>query len=122
MKALELLFVSLGGALGAIARFYCGWMLNLFLKNSSIPLAMMVVNIIGSFGLGCFFVFFEHGKGFWYMIIAIGFFGAFTTFSTFTVELSQLLERKLYGKALFYLCGTTIGSIIGFIIGFLLFH
>ncbi|MCL6617920.1 MAG: CrcB family protein, partial [Anoxybacillus ayderensis] len=52
--------------------------------------------------------------------VTVGFFGAFTTFSTFSVEALQLLLGKRYKEASFYIVASLIGSICMFQAGFML--
>ncbi|WP_026688915.1 fluoride efflux transporter CrcB [Alteribacter aurantiacus] len=119
----NLLLVSVGGGLGAVSRFLVGAKIQERYPSPPIPIAMLIVNLLGSFGLGVFFgalfkgiPIFEYENP-WFLLIGIGYFGAFTTFSTFSVEAVTLLHDGKYRKALIYISLSIVGSILAFIFG-----
>ncbi|MGD7044715.1 fluoride efflux transporter CrcB [Jeotgalibacillus proteolyticus] len=120
---MNLLLVSVGGALGAVCRYLMGIMLQNKFPSPIIPTAMLSVNLLGSFGLGLFSGMFYGSipaqpiQDPIYLLIGIGFFGAFTTFSTFSVEAVQLLRDFTYTKALVYISLTIAGSVLMFMLG-----
>lgn len=86
----RLLAVALGGALGAVARYLLsGWVARLAI-GSPFPWGTLVVNGVGSFLLGLLIGLGSGGRWllppFWRLLLATGFLGAFTTFSTFSFE------------------------------------
>lgn len=115
------LLVGLGGSLGAMTRYAVGLLMMKKFPNPPIPIAMLVVNIIGSLGLGLFLgSYFESGTSSTPLLLflGVGFFGAFTTFSTFSVETMQLLRARNIKKTLLYVLLTMIFSIVFFSGGF----
>ncbi|WP_062050907.1 fluoride efflux transporter CrcB [Bacillus sp. JCM 19034] len=123
---MKLLFISFGGALGGICRYLIGLLIMKCFPNRPFPIAMLLVNVLGSFGLGSFFGL-QYGRipigaleDPIYLMIAIGFFGAFTTFSTFSVEAIQLYKEKAWLKLNVYIVLTIFGSIFGFLIGLII--
>ncbi len=81
----DLLLVALGGALGAVARFA----VSTWMPRMGFPWATLAVNLVGSFLLG--FAFLDHGMDHGpRLLFAVGFLGAFTTLSTFSVETVEL--------------------------------
>lgn len=121
---MNLLLVGIGGATGAVARYLIGAAIMKRNPHPPIPVAMLIVNMIGSFGLGLFFAVLygqiplaSYDAPF-FLLIGIGFFGAFTTFSTFSVEAIQLVEMNLYKKAILYVSFSIVGSLVLFIVGF----
>ncbi|OCA90787.1 hypothetical protein A8F94_02620 [Bacillus sp. FJAT-27225] len=78
------LAVAAGGFLGAMARFFVSKLLN-SKDTNRIPFGTMLVNLIGSFLLG--YLIGKAVDGNSYAFAGIGFTGAFTTFSTFMLEL-----------------------------------
>jgi len=97
--ALRVLFVGLGGFIGAILRFgVTGWIHSH--TYTRFPLGTFVVNIAGSFLLGFSMALMDT-----YIIpapfrsfLTIGLLGAFTTFSTFTYESMALMQLGSYEK------------------------
>ena len=83
------LLVAMGAAIGAPARFLIDQYLR---KFTSRPLGTFTVNIIGSFLLGLT----VSNKTHWHDFLAIGFAGAFTTWSTFILDLYLGYELKKY--------------------------
>lgn len=81
--------VILGASLGAPARFLVD---QYFRKFTDKPAGTFVVNIIGSFLIGLTFSSTEN----WHDFLAIGFAGAFTTWSTFILDLYLGYELRHY--------------------------
>lgn len=94
----NLLWVGMGGFLGANARYLMTLGINaLFIPRfGNFPFGTLAVNVLGSFGLAVFGVWFGSQVGLSSqvkLIIGTGFFGAFTTFSTFANESVALFEK-----------------------------
>lgn len=88
------LVVALGGALGAVSRYAIALMVALFWKRD-FPLATLLINVSGSFVLGFFATFAAEKSSIdplWRLLVATGFVGAYTTFSTFEYETQRLTE------------------------------
>ncbi|MCR9072440.1 MAG: fluoride efflux transporter CrcB [Alphaproteobacteria bacterium] len=90
-----LIAVALGGALGAVARYMTvGWIAHLV--GHGFPWGTLAVNVIGSFAMG---VLVEAGalkvnlSAEMRAFLAVGVLGAFTTFSTFSLDVATLWER-----------------------------
>jgi CrcB protein len=100
---LQWLVVAGGGALGAVARFGVV-RLSAALFGPAFPYGTLIVNVAGSLIAGILFVrLTEFGSGALdntlRSLLAIGFLGAFTTFSAFSVETLQLFERTSLAAA-----------------------
>ena len=95
------IFIALGGATGACLRYFLSQlMLQWFGKG--FPFGTLFVNIVGSFFLGFLYSLLEHGQleaALWRTTIGIGFLGALTTFSTFSVDMLMLFQQGLWFKA-----------------------
>ena len=106
------LALVIGAVLGSSFR-YIFTILNLTILG--LPAATILVNIIGSAMAGYFLNKFN---GALYIFVYIGFFGSFTTLSSFNMELFSLVSDKSFIKALIYF---TFNIFISFIF-FYLFH
>ena len=101
----HLLFIALGGAGGALARHWLSMLVHSGV-GSHFPWGTLFVNALGSFAIGIAFVLIvERGviHPDWRSITMIGFLGAFTTFSTFSLEALALYENGQHGLALAYI-------------------
>jgi CrcB protein len=122
----KFIYLGLAGALGTIAR-YC--LAGVIQRNvvSTFPFGTAVVNIIGCLLFGLLWAFVEDRlsiTGQTRTIIFVGFFGAFTTFSSYIFETSQLLDESQWlwaaGNVLFQnvigvvciLTGLAVGKLI----------
>ncbi len=93
MKAL---FVILGAGIGAPSRYLLDLYLRKFLKY---PIGIAIINIIGSFIIGVSI----GSAGNFHAFIGLGFTGAFTTWSTFILDIYLAFELKQYKSATFNL-------------------
>ncbi|WP_096198914.1 fluoride efflux transporter CrcB [Bacillus sp. FJAT-45350] len=122
---MNILLLALGGGLGAITRYLCGLFIMKRFPQPSIPVAMLLVNLTGSLGLGLFLGLLYEGVPLgayeepFFLLVAIGFFGAYTTFSTFSMEASELIRKRLYKKLVAYVSLSIFGSILFFCVGLL---
>lgn len=116
MKAL--LLVALGGALGATARYGAGILVRLHLTDSW-PLATLLVNVLGSLGIGVVFVLLERSAIHldFRSLVVVGFFGAFTTFSTFSLELLHMVQRDQAWAAVGYALISVFTCFAGTLVG-----
>lgn len=100
-----LLWLGLAGALGTLARYaLSGWTYRIF--NGSFPWGTLAVNVLGSAVLGLLMGLSEGRMPISSDLrtaLAIGFLGAFTTFSTFSYETLVLLQKALYLQGLSYI-------------------
>lgn len=90
---MKTLYVILGAAIGAPTRFAIDQYIRRF---SSKPYGIFLVNVLGSFLLGLTFKSTTHSHD----LVAIGFAGAFTTWSTFMLDIYLAYELKRKGEAL----------------------
>ncbi|WDD96656.1 fluoride efflux transporter CrcB [Thalassomonas actiniarum] len=96
------LFVALGGACGASLRFFISQLVLNWL-GKGFPFATLMVNISGSFIMGFLYGLIEQGileVSVYRTLIGIGFLGAFTTFSTFSLDSLLLIQQGELLKAM----------------------
>lgn len=120
-QAALILLLAIGGGCGALCRYLLGLAVMIKFPTPRIPIAMVIVNSIGSFGLGVLYGSLDTGNLYnhaLFVVLGLGYFGAFTTFSTFSVEAVQLIIDKKYQHAIIYLSLSICGSIIGFLLGY----
>jgi len=97
----NILIIALGGAFGAVSRYSLAHLaINLFGKG--FPFGTLIANFVGSFLMGLLFGLIESGSLLPQTRIAlgVGFLGAFTTFSTFSLDTVLLLQHGDWLKAL----------------------
>ncbi|REL29483.1 fluoride efflux transporter CrcB [Thalassotalea euphylliae] len=95
------LLVALGGACGASLRFFISQLVLNWL-GKGFPFATLIVNISGSFIMGLLYGLIEQGVievAITRTLIGIGFLGALTTFSTFSLDTVLLIQHGEYFKA-----------------------
>lgn len=114
-----LLLVAAGGALGAMARYGSVVAVGR-LTGFGFPWGTVTVNLAGSLLLGLLIGALAHGlhlsqeaRG----LIVVGFLGAFTTFSTFSLDTVTLLERGSWWPAFGYAAGSVVAGIALFFAG-----
>lgn len=115
------LAIACGGAAGACARY---WLYNAHpLLQQKTGLATLIVNVLGSFLMGLLFVVVSERSGlspYWRSLLGVGFLGAFTTYSTYSLDALQLLQRGENALALVYLLGTLVACVIAVWAGYAL--
>ena len=97
----SLLFLALGGALGALGRFWTG-LATTALFGSGFPVGTLIVNVAGSFLIGLTASAVAAGRlapSPWDALIMQGFCGALTTFSTFSMDSFRLFREGRMGSA-----------------------
>ena len=96
------LLIALGGAFGASFRFYISQLILNWL-GKGFPFATLAVNISGSLIMGVLYSLIEQGVievSIYRTLIGIGFLGAFTTFSTFSLDTLLLMQQGDLFKAM----------------------
>ncbi|MCL6636307.1 MAG: fluoride efflux transporter CrcB [Alicyclobacillus sp.] len=106
-----MLYVGLGGVLGALLRYQISqWMSRV--TRGPLPLATLVINVTGSFLLGLL----TRHAGLWFadranaamLLLGTGLCGAYTTFSTFSYEALMLLRERRLATAAVYIAGSAV--------------
>ena len=114
---ISLLYISVGGALGAMFRYLIS---GIFFSG---PKGILFCNLLGCFAIGIVFSIVNSKFNLSKDIInffTIGFLGSFTTFSTFSLNIYQLYIDKQFLFIVIYLSSSILGGILLLIIGILL--
>ena len=104
-----ILFVALGGSMGALGRYFIAqWLIT---SPGKWPLATITVNCLGSLLMGVLFVIITqktliHPE--WRSVLMVGLLGAFTTFSTYSLETVLMIERGEISLAISYALGSVV--------------
>ena len=107
-----LLAVAGGGAVGSVARYLIGVVLER--SSSAFPVSTLLINVLGCFLLGVFARLFETPDHNQLLRIAltVGICGGFTTFSTFSAETVALLQQGKAGRAALYVSLSIVAGVL----------
>ncbi|MBS25158.1 MAG: fluoride efflux transporter CrcB [Gammaproteobacteria bacterium] len=107
------LAIAIGGAFGAISRYWVSESMEK-VNGTGFPLGTFSVNLLGSFLIGVLFVIFAEKLELaheWRPLLVIGFLGAMTTFSAFSLDTLLLFQQGHYNTALFYIFSSVIACL-----------
>ncbi|HEY1015537.1 MAG TPA: fluoride efflux transporter CrcB [Herpetosiphonaceae bacterium] len=112
--------IALGAVAGANARYWLGrWVAGVW--PGAFPLATLLINLSGSLALGGL-AGWPKAQAAWggglALLLGVGFLGAYTTFSTFSVELARLLQDGRTALALGYGLASAVGGVLAAAVGF----
>ena len=114
------LLVGIGGALGSVARYGSGVLVGR-VWTSSFPLATLLINIAGSLAMGLFIGYLARTNPAWQtdakLFVAVGVFGGFTTFSSFSLDAIGLIERGEIVQSAIYILGSVVIAILALYVG-----
>lgn len=98
----QVLAIAAGGAIGALMRYWMS-MAVYSAMGRNFPYGTLAVNVLGSLVMGLLFVLLVErlaADSIWRAALLIGVLGAFTTFSTFSIETLNLFEEGAYNRAM----------------------
>lgn len=115
----EWLAVAGGAGAGALLRWQAGLWLNA--RWAGFPLGTLAVNLVGGLLIGaCLALLARPDQALWRLLLVTGFLGGLTTFSAFSVESLQLLQRGAWGWALAHSLAHVMGALAACALGWTL--
>jgi CrcB protein len=109
----QIFYIAIGGSVGALTRF---WLSKYISQNVNVifPWGTLIINLSGSFLIGFFFALFDKAviPSQWRSLITIGFLGAYTTFSTYSLETLNLLKAGEFKLGLLNILASNLLGII----------
>lgn len=118
----DALLISAGAVLGANLR-YAVSRLSLKYLSASVPYGTLIVNVSGSFVLGFFLAWTSErvlASPHWRALVAVGFCGAYTTYSSYGFETVALIEQGHYGLAGANFLANNVLSLLAVLAGMML--
>jgi len=119
----ELVLVFLGGGTGSIARYLVG-VQTLRLFGPGWPYGTFTVNVVGGLIMGALVGLLAHRGGAdqerWRLLMAVGVLGGFTTFSSFSLEVALMIERRAYVTAAGYVTASAALAIGAVFLGLMM--
>ena len=109
------LLIAIGGALGSMARFWVTSAVNARL-GAAFPYGTLAVNMAACLVIGFLITSAVRRTGVhsaWRFLVAVGFIGAFSTFSTFEWETYSTVRSGAFLVAAIYACGSLLLGLIG---------
>jgi CrcB protein len=111
--------ISFGAIAGALSRYYLSLGINQWL-GTAFPFATFLINISGAFAMG-FFTSLALKRNLiapdLRLIIAVGFLGSYTTFSTYTLDLEKLVAKGNWQFTFLYWTGSTFLGLLSLEVG-----
>lgn len=116
---MQIFCVAFFGALGCLTRYGMSELIYRWLGDR-FPYGILTINILGSFGIGFLAMVLMNrfpDQLIWRAALLIGFLGGFTTFSSFSYDLYQMLHQGAFAKAGLYAIGSVLLSLLATFMG-----
>ncbi len=118
------LIVAAGGAIGSMARYGLGVAAGRWAPNAGWPVGTFACNVIGGLLMGLLAGWLSFRGGAQQdsvrLFAAVGVVGGFTTFSSYSLEAAQMIERRQIGLAAAYVIGSVILAIGALFVGLMI--
>jgi fluoride exporter len=117
----NLLFVGIGGAIGAVLRFLAGIITVKWVGKSDVLTGTVMANLTGCFFAGAALGWAVENPAVSpeaVLFISTGILGSLTTFSTFALESWQLVKKDTITQLLFYLCLQVVAAFLMTVAGY----
>jgi fluoride exporter len=112
---MPLLLVMIGGAIGAGLRYQIG-RLSLHLLGPGFPWGTWFINLSGGLLMGLLAGALARAASpageSWRLIVGVGVLGGYTTFSTFSLEAANMIQRGDWSMAALYVTSSAVGAIL----------
>jgi fluoride exporter len=106
--------VGLGGAAGANARYWIGLWFRQQPWAQNFTWGTFVINVSGSLLLGFVAAYFRDRYGPGFLLLGTGFCGGYTTFSTFSLEVAEAIQKGRWDLAGLYAGSSVVAGLIAF--------
>ena len=113
------LLVMAGGALGAAGRYHLG-RLAFHFGGTGFPYGTLLANLLGGLLMGVLVGVLARSNvadESWRLLLGVGLLGGFTTFSAFSLEVVNMVERGQWGVAIGYALFSVVGSVLALFAG-----
>jgi len=120
---MKILFIGLGGFIGAVLRYLVSCGIHKLVREDSFPAGTFVVNMLGCFMIGLALCFASNTESFnenLKFFLVTGLIGAFTTYSTFSHDTFVLLNKRAYLLAFGNVAGQLFIGVLATFIGYLI--
>ncbi|MFA4938526.1 fluoride efflux transporter CrcB [Brevundimonas sp.] len=118
------LLVAAGGAIGSVARYGLGLAAGRLAPNAAWPWGTFAANVVGGLLMGLLVGWLAFRGGAQQeavrLFAAVGVLGGFTTFSSYSLEAVQMIERRQIGLACAYVVGSVVLAILALFVGLMI--
>ena len=111
--------IAVGGAIGAVLRYILGNQISIIF-GTNFPFSILIINVIGSFFMGMAiesFNLFSISNEPLQKFLTVGILGAFTTFSTFSLDALDLIMKNRISDAFLYISASVLLAILFLFLG-----
>ncbi|MFC1763679.1 fluoride efflux transporter CrcB [Planctomycetota bacterium] len=119
----KIIWVGLGGFLGASGRYLAGGLLHRLVNHAWLPIGTLGVNILGCLLIGMLGRWAQESR-WWgdsgHLFVVVGILGGFTTFSSFGFETVDLLRNKQPAGAVLYVTASVLLGLLAVFGGYFL--